>query len=157
MQEVQAKVQLNGFTIRITDGVVIFFETSQENITRLMSIDNKDSVLNGLMQRAEKKLKPLDARIQKSIKGNSLDEETIKESIIAQVELARELYEYIYGAGIFDELYSKIHDVTFWLENVEEIFQATLRGLEAEGKSRKRRMLEVQKKYINKKNKKRKR
>ena len=57
---------------------------------------------------------------------------------------------------IFEDLYSKIHDVTFWLENAEEIFQATLRGLDADAKARQRRMLNAQKKYINKKNKKRK-
>ncbi|AWN66951.1 hypothetical protein LL14B4_12625 [Lactococcus lactis subsp. lactis] len=157
MQEVQAKIQLNGFTVRITEGVTIFFESSQENVTRLMSINESDSGLNTLKKRAEQTLKPIDAKIQKAAKENSLQPEMIKESVAAQVNIARELYEYIYGAGIFEDLYSKIHDVTFWLENAEEIFQATLRGLDADAKVRQRRMLNAQKKYINKKNKKRKR
>lgn len=155
MKEIQANIKVNGFTVRITEGVTIFFETSQENISRLMSLDEKDSKLNDMKKRAEQALKPLEQRMEKAIKDNTLDPEAVNESIAAQVQLARDLYEYIYGEGIFENLYSKIHDVTFWLENMEEIFQATLRGLEAEGKAKKRRMLEAQKKYINKKKKKR--
>ena len=157
MQELKANIQINGFTVVITEGVSLFFSASQENIARLMSLDDKNSVLNGMLERAERALKPIEARIQKSINENSFDKEAVNESIQTQAKFARELYDYIYGVGTFESLYSKIHDVSFWLENVEEIFRITLRGLEAEGKARKRRVLEAQKKYINKKNRRRKR
>lgn len=155
MQEINANIQLNGFTIRIVEGVTIFFETSQENVARLMSVNEANSYLNALKKRAEQTLKPIDVKIQKAIKENNLQPEMIKKSIEAQVNVARELYDYIYGAGTFEDLYTKIHDITFWLENAEEIFQATLRGLDAETKERQHRMLKAQKKYINKKKKKR--
>lgn len=152
MQEVKVQKR-NGFTMNI-DGVPLFFATSQENIERLLSLeDDVTGFISELKNKYGKQAEEFDNKLKNN---DEIDRGVFSDRLNLMQEVAREAFDYIYGAGTFARLHSQIYDVEFWLENFEAIIEATVVGIENDGQIRKKRAQEKRSKYLKKKNKKRK-
>nr|DAT47493.1 MAG TPA: hypothetical protein [Caudoviricetes sp.] len=152
MQEVKVQKR-NGFTMNIEE-VPLFFATSQENIERLLSLeDNVDGFIGELKSKYGKKAEEFDNKLKNS---EEVDREAFSGRLNLMQEVTREAFDYIYGEGTFARLYAQIYDVEFWFENFEAIIEATVLGIENDGQIRKKRAQEKRSKYLKKKNKKRK-
>lgn len=142
-QELKLK-DVDSFDLTIEGQKILHFDISNEYIIQFMEKEEHvEEVFAGLSQPYENELKTLNEKLSKG-----WDLQAMKALNVIEKTLAEAFYDYLFGAGTFEAMYSKIPNADFWFENVQEVLLAVASGITQAKKNRENRLMGLRNKLL---------